>query len=317
MPLSLAVVVPLGPSAADFLGLEDLLAAFEIFAPWAGPFVIVNDGADAAAIQRLLTGRKLEGCVLPSPRAGLGNPILGRLTTGLFHGYAYVARRHPAHHVLKMDTDALLIRPLLAPLEALLHSAPDGGYFATTEHDYLTPQEKDVSAYRRTAGLDPEWSCTPRDFRRLGRPISRRRTFPWISQQLFGARGAARRIIVRAYAHGYRYSTSVNGGAALISSEAIRRLMELPELQHPGLLASDAWFGEDHLTMIATHAVGLRIVPQNQPGDLLHSRWRGLPGADLADLDARGHAIIHSLKSRAPFDEAATRVFFRARRPRG
>jgi hypothetical protein len=313
---SLAVVVPLGPSAPDLHGLGELLEAFGEFAPWAGPFVIVNDRADPSAVQGLLDQHQLKGVVLPNPRAGKGSPLLGRLNTGLFHAYAFLAQHSPGYHVLKIDTDALLIRPLQAPLEALLASAPDGGYFATTAHEYLSAEEKDVTALRHAAGASGDWNCIPRDFKRLADYLSRRETFPWFSQQILGSRAVARRLIRRAYANGYRFETAINSGVALLSAEAIRRFAQLPELRHRGFLASDAWFGEDHLSLIATHAVGLRIVPQNQPGDLLHSRWRGLPGTDLADLDARGHALIHSLKSRPPFNEAETRAYFRARRLR-
>jgi hypothetical protein len=301
-PLRISTVIPLGPGTADLERFADLCAAFAAFAPDLGPIYVINDGGDAAALTALLARYRLAGEVFPHPRANLGNPWLGRLTYGIAHTFLRVHALHPEHLILKLDGDALLVRPLLPQLQAILAANPEAGIIGTSDPVGLAlPRHS--------------WRKSARLVRRLTRPLDRADTFPWLQQQLVGPRAAMRRLLHRAAAQGYRWGYHIQGGAYLLTPAALRRLAATPEYRDEAMLTYDHWFGEDLYTTVCVIASGLKVVEQNHPGNLIGATWRGLPGADFAAVLARNHALLHSTKDYPPFNEAEIRAHFRALRP--
>jgi hypothetical protein len=299
--LNLVALIPLGPGAQELTRLDDLAASLALYAPEARHVVVLNDGNDAARIRETFTRHSLRGDVLPNLRAPGSSPWMGGLTCGLLHGYDFIRARFPGHHVLRLDSDALVIQPLGERLSRLLHAHPDAGLIGSVKliSDGTPPQ------------IGFPWQA---EVYHLSRPFNRRGGLPFFRQNLFGPRGALRRLIHRAEAHGYRHGYHANGGACLLTAEAIRRLGEVPELQRAEVRNHNE-FTEDVFFSLLVHAVGLRLIEQQNPGDVFASCWRGLIGGpEIAGVLARDNCVLHSLKDFQTFKEDLSRAAFRARR---
>jgi hypothetical protein len=304
-----ATVISIGPSDQDHRRMDDLLDALAHFGV-TGPIIINNDGAKPAALEELLRKYRLSGHVVANPRAGIGNHWMGRLTVGVGNGFSYVRRHYPDHHVLKLDTDALILRPYHSRLTALLAAHSDVGLIGSVE---LQTESAELLATPETpapARGGFSWSTV---MYRRSRRVTRSDRWPFVALNLFGARAALRRLLLRASAHGYAWGDHTNGGAYILTAEANRRIGTLTDLWHPGVIAND-WITEDLVFGIAVYAAGLKIVRQQNPGDTIASCWKGLIGRTLDEVWARDNCVVHSVKDYLHFKEEETRAYYRARR---
>ena len=297
-PFRCAVLVPVGPSPRDAERVEDLFASLQRYEPEVGPVFILNDGGDAEKLVHLAARRGFHAVVLRHPRGGIGNAWMGRLTFGLASAYRHIATQAPRHHVLRLDTDALVVAPFVAGLGELVRASPQAGLIGSVE---LTADGRRNSGWFRQRVY------------RMSRLIARWDCPPYIRMSFTGTNARFRRLIRRAYAHGYVAGYAPCGGAYLLTAEAVQRLAGMPELRDDRLVANDI-MTEDIFFSIAVHAVGLKVVEQNSSGDFFGVCWKGLPGHSLEEVAERGHAIIHSVKDHGPFKEAETRAYFRAQR---
>jgi hypothetical protein len=324
-PPPIAAVIPIGPSARDQERIDDLLHALAHHGPATGPVIISNDGADGAALLARLHSHRLEGHVLPNPRAGRGPYWMGRLTAGLGNAYAYLRQHYPQHHVLKIDSDALVIRSFHSRLAALVSSHPSVGLIGSDNLHYLPVMFKPPAGAGGDSPADGQQSRDSADSEtfdatlwhrttyRMSKPVARWTEPPFLRQNLFGATGAMRHLLLLALANGYEWGRHANGGSYLLTAEANRRLGTLPGFAHPGVIAND-WVTEDVFFGIAVYAAGLLLLPQQEPGDVIASCWKGLVGDNLDAVMARDNCIIHSVKDWGHFKETTTREYFRARR---
>lgn len=294
-PLKIAVTIPCGPSPTEETGVEDIVAALAAYEPGVGPVWIINDRGNRQNLEAILERHHVAGKVLDHPRAGQGNHWLGRLTFGLLHAMEKIRTETPDHHILKIDTDGLIVGPFVERLGRVLESEPAAGMIGSTDTQN---------------GRDGNWW----EYRayKMSRRITRLDGHFWHS--LTGPRAKIRRLILRAVGHGYRYGQSVIGGSYLITAEANRRIGTLDALRDVGVSANDA-FGEDIFFGFVVSATGLKIVSREEPGWVFGVRWKGLAGQTLEAVAARDNPIIHSVKDEPPFSEKTTREFFRVRRP--
>lgn len=288
-----AMVIPTGPNIKDRAGVADLLESIATYEAGLGPVVIINDRNDRQALSALLEENNIPGVVLEHPRAGIGNHWLGRLSHGLGHGYSWVREHHPDHHILRIDTDALIIGPFIDRLERLLKAAPELGMIG--------------SGSPAAPGAGNWWVGR---IYRMSRLVTRDETNGKIQFNLVGQRGKLRRFVRQAMSHGYAPGTGITGGAYLITAEANRRFGALSALRDDMVTTND-FLGEDSFWSIAIFAAGMRILNQENPGDIFGVCWKGLPGKSLDEVVARANPIIHSLKDHPPFTEETSREFFR------
>src|SRR4051812_48971649 len=104
----IAAVVVLGPGKEELDRLDDILGALRCYAPEISPVVVLNDGNNPSAIADALRRNQAQGFEFPNPRAGRGSFWLGRMTFGLACVYRLVSKKFPGHHILRLDSDALI-----------------------------------------------------------------------------------------------------------------------------------------------------------------------------------------------------------------
>jgi hypothetical protein len=299
----IVALVVTGPGSKELERLEDMLDSIRTFAPEITETLVLNDGNDPKAIGAALNRHGLRGSEFTNPRAGKGHFGMGRMIYGLLAAYAHVRENFPGHHVLRMDSDALIIRPFFKRLMQLVASNSDAGIVGSP----------DLRCPAKGERLTPAVTNWHTRIYRLGKQLSRWDEWPYLRVNLFGANAAMRRIVEMAMEAGYRYGYHAQGGAYLLTAEANRRFAELPPLTNVRMTTQDC-LSEDVFFAIAIHAVKLKILPQRLPGDIFASVWNGLMGETLEEVDARSNAIIHSLKDYGPFQEVTTRQYFRERR---
>ncbi len=295
----LAVVIPVGPNPAEPARLADLLESLARYGEGAiAQVYVVNDGNDPDAIVAAGRACGIAPTVVANPRAGIGDGWLGRLTVGLVCAYRLIRSEHPESHVLKLDTDALIIRPFATVLLREFADAPGVGLIGST-------------GLALPGVVSGNW-WHHRIFK-MQRPLTRLPDFPWFRQNLFGYNARLRAHIRRATARGYRFGESVCGGALALRAEAMAALLDLPDMRdHDFLLRTN--LGEDVFLSVLVHECGYTLKVHRLPGELFGVAWQGLPAHDVEGVWARGNAIIHSVKSHGPFTEETTRAFFRATR---
>jgi hypothetical protein len=298
----IAAVIVLGPGAQELARLEDSLDALRCCAPEISPVIVLNDGNDSAAVTAALKKHGCAGRDFPNPRAGQGSFWLGRMTYGLACVYRHLQQEHPNHHVLRLDSDALVVRPFVARLLAQLARREDVGLVGSV--GLVCPALGNATWH--------DWRT--RVFR-MSKAFSRWDQKPFLKCNLFGAAAAMRALILKAAKNNYAWGYQANGGAYLLTAEAMRRMTSLPEFNHDGLLTND-WMTEDVFYAIAVYAVGLKILEEQNPGDVFGTCWKGLMGHTLDEVWTRGNAVIHSLKDHGPFTEQASRSFFAQHRSR-
>ncbi|GEM_PF-2510247 len=290
-----AALVPCGPGPLEVMRAVDLLEALAFHDPEdCLAVLLLNDGnpdiaARVAGFPRV--------CVVDHPRQGKGWGWGGGLIGGELWAFEWLMREFPgAGCVIKLDTDALIIKPLgealgrifsdptvgiagsrigLEPLPAYKTTNPLG-YFATKARKLCAP----VSLWRK-----PRWHLRFT----LGGPHR------WVASLFHEARS-----------RGYLRGELIEGGALAFGREAVGALVE------KGVTARwrdflDAPVSDDViLTMLAYYA-GSRAVDAPlfciEPATL-----RQAPAVLMADPCV---GVVHSLKAFEGTDEPALRKAFR------
>jgi hypothetical protein len=275
------IVMPAGPGE----DVADTLESVRAYTDPSRAVVVVDDSRTPALAQRLSGDRDV--LVVPAPAGAEGSR--GGLWVKLAAGYRAAVERFTFDVLLRMDADALLLRP------GIEHAALDR--FA------VSPGVGMLGSYR----VGPDGAA--RDFA----PAAA------ILEAECGARGlrhpSLRRTLrhVRAAAEdrGYVAGAHPLGGAYIHSPDAVRALLDAGLLDLPVLARSR--LGEDHLFAMLTVAAGYGIDDFGGPGQPLALRWIGLP--DHPDALLAGDAMVtHSVRSWGDLDESAVRALFRAAR---
>jgi hypothetical protein len=248
--------------------------------------VIVIDDTGAPALAARVAGEP-DVHVVPAPPGAEGNR--GGLWVKLAAGYRYAAARFAFDVLLRMDVDALLLRPGIEDASmARFAERPGVGMLGSYR---VGPDGAARDFGPAAALLDAE--CGVRGFRR-----------PRLRREL-------RRIRRLAERRGYSAGEHALGGAYLHSGDAVRALAQAGLLDLPALVRSR--LGEDHLFALLTMAAGFGIDDFGGPGQPLALRWIGLPDHPDALL-AGGAMITHSVRSFGDLDEAGVRELFRSSR---
>jgi len=298
-PAPFCLLIPLGPDAAELARLEDLMDACLAFADLPLVAVIINDGNDADAIQRIGHARGLPTTVRPNARRGRGNWWVGGLDMAMIDALGWIAVNQPCCAVLRLDSDALVIGPYAHLIASHFAADPTLGMMG----NFDSP-----TGARRAPGH----AVTTRLYWRSKR-VSHDRESKRIIFSFWGWRRRIRLLIRRAMQHGYVLGDWCQGGAYALSPELLRRLAADPFFARPReFLHVD--FCEDVLMALVVHALGLRIHYTIGPARLFASKWQGLVAAPETLAEA-GHSIIHSINSHPGRSEDDIRALFKSRRP--
>lgn len=294
--MSFAVVIPCGPGPQEVERLQDTIDALLHHEPGCGRVLVLNDGN--SELPGLALPRECE--VLEHPRKGRGWGWGGGLLFGELHAFERLLREDAGlSFVLKLDTDALVIRPFAQALATQFAEAPAGLIGSRIAKDPLPPGKTTAPHSYFAAKVA-----------KLRAPIGLwRKPRPHLRLALRGAHRRIAQLYEEAEAKGYLPGELIEGGALAFSGRCLRALADR------GVLAMaddflDLPVSDDIVLTMLPYLVGMRAM--NSPSFVVEpATLRAAPEDLLRNAEA---AIIHSVKGFGSLDERSIRSFFRERR---
>ena len=260
MPLA-AVVIPIGPGAETALDTLDSVACY---CPEPHLVVLVDDCTTDGTYEALTRSRRVNWHILRNPRpAGVR-----RLVWSLCSAYRFVLARTQCDLVLRLDQDALIIKPGVIR-EAIAYAAANSsvGLFGVYDVDYNRPRSFDV--HRKLINREARWWR-----RALGLTPS------WVP------------LLKLAERCGYERGVNVFGGAYFVTRKCLEGISALQALDVPynwhSVLMEDVYFS------MAAVAAGFRLGHFAAPDGPLCLEWRGLPYC-AEDLAQSHYKVVHSV----------------------
>ncbi|MDZ5455977.1 glycosyltransferase family 2 protein [Azohydromonas lata] len=281
-----AVVVPVGPGIQTAL---DTLDSVEAFCEGSHVVYVVDDCTTDGTYEAILDARKPHWHVLRNKC----NQGIDRLTHTLCTGFKAVLHETDCDLVLRLDQDALLIKPgLIADALHFMESHRDVGLFGVYRVDFNRPRsfeshrqliKTELSWPRRLAGMVPSWA-------------------PYFDA---------------AMARNYRPGDNVFGGAYFVTRSCLLSMQAIGALDVPwdwhSRMQEDVYF-----SMVAV-AAGFKLGHFAAPDGPLCMEWRGLPLPAL-ELVASKYKLVHSVdkgKNTTPAENGgkSAREVFKLNRP--
>jgi hypothetical protein len=305
-----AVVIPVGPSDIDLARGLALIASLVLYEPAIGWCVIADNASRSRGLEDLaILPRTCRAVTLVNPRHGCRDHWQAGLLYRLLLAFSWVQSNTDATFVLKIDTDALVVRPFATKLRALLASEPNIGLIGTIGLS-CNEQVRVARPQRRTSRLLDLYRWLPRapsgehnDCEQLATTA-----YGQVSVQQLRAFDTIRPHVAAAMEQGYSSETFCQGGAYAMS-----RLM-LDKMQAAGYLSQpEAWIefpvGEDVVMGMYCRSVGLALRDFSRPNEPFGVQNNGLPYSP-SELSARNYSIIHSVKNDPRYTEAHIREHF-------
>lgn len=256
-----AVVLPVGPGAHTAL---DTLDSVEHYCPEAHEVIVVDDCTPDGTYEALLAEKRVHWHILRNNRS----MKRFRLVQTLCLAYRHVLSETDCDLVLRLDQDALVIKPgVITDARGYMKANPTVGLFGVWAHDYDRPRSfdsharlitKETSVLRKLVGLQPSW----------------------------------RELLRLAESRGYKRGDNVFGGAYFVTRKGLEEMSKLGALDVPyhwnSKLMEDVYFS------IATVAAGLELGHFGAPEGPLCLEWRGLP-YPAAELARTNYKVVHSV----------------------
>src|SRR5271166_5447285 len=147
---SFAVIVPIGPDAAELRRFHDLLESLWSYERGARLYVAIDSSPHVRNV--MPRNKRMRSLVtLRDPFHGQGEPLMGRLSASLLVGFALIHRAGPFDFVLRADTDALITGGFRDTVSRFLARNPQTGMTGTLgltcfrESPHYGCQKTDVS----------------------------------------------------------------------------------------------------------------------------------------------------------------------------
>jgi hypothetical protein len=303
-----AVVAPVGPGDREVERVRDLLESLETFEGGNYRFVLVDDQQGpsrfSSIVPETLRDRFTE---IKNPRNGRGSGWAAGCAVAVLTGLNELAKAGLSFEfVLKLDTDALVIRPFSQALSRMFAIRPEVGMVGTIR-DPNMPERGDETV------------------RPLGRALDKlmKQFTVWRATKcggltfqiaLWGRFRLIRDTIRHAFINGFRVGEHCYGGGYALSHACIRALQERGLLARPCVWLPTPLV-EDMIVSLCVKSVDLALQDASGQEEPFAIRFRGLPDRP-ENLVARGHSIIHSVKDFGDLKEADVRSYFRQRRLR-
>ncbi len=343
-PGSIAFLIPLRCAAEDIEALLDLLSSITVYEGASHCVVVVHDGVLLPEWEFRLTSAYQRIILVKNPRSDVGYGRNGALTCGILHALELLVNTgHNPACVVKMDTDALVIRPFVKRLLEIVAYSPNVAVLGTLGatprktwsryyeeiaepspfcqfvdatgfllDDLLCELRLDCFCEQRFATCFPSHLnilqdiCDTHDQRYL--PDRDGKLEPITVEVL----ALLVSLIKRAQQKGFVSRLYCAGGTYAITSEFIKRLARM------GLLATNLFwryipYGEDQITGLLTFAAGMTLADCSEPGDIFGVQIQGLPYRPEV-LCALGYSLIHSVRYADGLTEDEIRRYFREMR---
>jgi hypothetical protein len=288
----IAVVMPVGPDAAEVQRCRDTALSIAAWEPGVRWLVLVDDAAAPRDLAAEIDAGEAEVVVLPHPLRGRNAGLQDRVAAAVIAAFGWVARETSADFVMKIDTDALVIAPFADKLSAGT-AADDVGL---------------LGSYDRTCNGDP------RSFAPWVRPVKRTARFVQPRRIAVGARARRARHYVReARARGYVWGEHALACGLAMPRRTLDAIARGGAFNDPCTFVGTNLF-DDPILGILVRRAGYRLAGHVDEGQTFGVAWRGLPDTP-ENLLARGYSIIHSVKNDQRLAEPEIRAVFQARRP--
>lgn len=300
------IVMPLGPSALEVERLRDTVESLEHFERGNYHLVIADDAPQDRGLRAVLGGLDSSRfTIIKNPRDGRGDGWAAGCTAGLLAGLKVLAMRE-VEFALKLDADALVIRPFAAQVQAKFAGSPTLGMVGSRYFFDAPGPERDWIHDNVALTLE-----------KLKRPFaiwrqSRVSNWPVVQMAWWGEHRAIRDIIRGAYANGFKVGDHCQGGVYALSRECLLAFDRRGYLDRP-LRWLPTSMPEDHTAALLVQAAGLRFCDFGGEGEPFASHWRGLSAAPEVLLK-RGHALVHSVKDHGGLKEQEIRAYFKTAR---
>jgi len=255
------VVIPIGPGKEAAL---DTLQSVEFYCPEPHVVFVVDDQTRDGTYEALMDAKRPHWHIFQNKQS----QGIQRLVHSLCFAFEQVVARTECKLILRLDQDALVIKPGLFP-EALtyMQNNPAVGLFGVYEVDYN--RERSFKSHRELFDREMAWY-----------------------RALIGRRPSWRNYLRIAESKGYKRGDNVFGGAYFVTRECIEAAMKLGALSVPwhwhSKMQEDVYF-----SMIAV-AAGFRMGHFAAPEGPMCMEWRGLP-YPAAALAAGKYKLVHSV----------------------
>lgn len=305
-----AALIPVGPTAIEASRAAYLIRSILKWEPEVGWCVLVEDTPAPIGISALsgipATCQIIE---LLNPRRGQGGDWRGAVATAKLIALRWVHENTDADFALKIDTDALVIRPFSGAVRHFLLSRPAAGlvgtvgYTCNREIKQMFAEEPQLAKMCRLlprAGCSIDVDAQPNFIF-----ISNCGVFSHERRRVFDR---VRPHIQTAIGRGYRSTEYVHGGASIVTRSMIEAMAVLGYLDSP-----ETWIslpiGDEPVMAMYARALGMDICDYSDEGEPFGIQYIGLPYT-LETIRARQHCLIHSIKNDRRYTEEQIRNYF-------
>lgn len=304
-------MILLGPGKSEVDRVCDLLDGLRSYEPENiahCDIIVVNDGSDHLDELRRASGSARSLIVMDNP-ADSKTRLWDRMAIGLLTGLHRVLEQDRHAFVVKLDTDALVINPFVERIRAFLRDYPGVG-LAGSYRTFPAGEENQGQRTLRHLVANAERRIPTRGWLwrwHRGRSLS-------AFYHLVCRYSQRQRVLSRARANGYQPADHVQGGAYLITGDLLDTLRGADWFPD-GFEFEWSLFGEDLLMSVCAVAAGFELAEFNRPGEVFGVWWEE-PSLSAPALAEAGFGVVHAIKDRPGFDEAAFREWCRDRRKR-
>jgi hypothetical protein len=315
-PVRFAAIVPVDSTPLGVWRGVELIRGLLSWEPALACCVVLDDAPEARGVTELV--RFPRGCraiAIANPVRGRGGSWLGTLSARILTALAWIQNNVEVDFVLRIDADALVIGPFARAIRDLAARCPDAGVIGTVgmSCNPETRARQDMQSEPRVLRARRLWPPAPddREDGELRRADAERVDVPAFGRVSMWQLRQFDRIrpdIDAAIANGYATYEYCQGGACAVTRTMIDRLAS------GGFFArTEAWeglpFPDDYVLAMYARAVGLRLYDYSAPGEPFGVQASGLAFSP-AELAARGHGIIHSVKNDARYTEREIRDYY-------
>jgi hypothetical protein len=305
MHVQAAVAVPVGPDARELDRLKDLVDSLRAHVPTLAAIALVDDAPVPRPLEDAVGWRDPELVVLRTPKAAAAVSVNDAHAAGTLTLLRWLAAQDRADYLVKLDTDSLVIADFRPSIERAMRREPHVGVWGAYRENEPGGGRRDFSYWRGPLRK----AIAPARLRLRGR-------VPVLEQAVTGRAARSRRfvrsVLRDAGRNGYELGEHCLGAAYAVTAQAARRMSERGYLDDP-LSPYRTRLGEDVVVGMLVRACGLRLGSLVARGEAFALRHRGLL-AEPDELAARGHAVIHSVKTHPTISEPELRTHFGRRR---
>lgn len=305
--IKIAILIVVGPAEQEIDRLRDTLESAFALEPAITQAVIVDDSLHSRSLDRATrtTSGPLTHAVL-SERRQQGNGVYGGLCENILLGCRELLRiGHDFDFVVKLDTDALVVRPFAEKLIAEFAQNPRAAILGSVNFE-PDGQPRDRTPWntvtRRLTQYGAMWLRSPRSGNLT----------QYFSQSFWGPHASIRKRIRTARASGYEWGKHQLGGAY-----ACRKGL-IDSLQANGCLEDRfIWrrvhMSEDVLMAMYAATLGYELADSYLPGAVFANKYKRLH-APPDQIMAGNWSIVHSVRDCFGMSEKQLRAYFRAQR---